>query len=219
MSDELNLQEILQETENDTLKLTPKQTKILEAAIEIFSEKGYNATSTSEIAKRAGVAEGTIFRHYKTKKELLFSIVTPMITKVALPVFANKFVKEVFSPDYDRYDQLLRTLVYERYQFVKKNLPFLKIMLQEMAFHPELKEKLQQQFSQHVYPSFKEKVEHYQKEGQIRDYPVESVIRFVMTSIIGMIVTRLLILPDAEWDDEAEIERTIDFIMYGIHQS
>lgn len=48
--------------------LTPKQAKILQAAVEIFAEKGYAATSTSEIAKRAGVAEGTIFRHYKTKK-------------------------------------------------------------------------------------------------------------------------------------------------------
>lgn len=41
---------------------------VLKAAVKIFSEKGYSAATTSEIAKEAGVAEGTIFRYFKTKK-------------------------------------------------------------------------------------------------------------------------------------------------------
>lgn len=49
-------------------KMTDKQIKIVQAAVEIFSEKGFAGSSTSEIAQKAGVAEGTIFRHYKTKK-------------------------------------------------------------------------------------------------------------------------------------------------------
>ena len=56
-------------------ELTEKQKKIIVSAIQSFAEKGYSATSTSEIAKKAGVAEGTIFRHYKTKKDLLLAIV------------------------------------------------------------------------------------------------------------------------------------------------
>ncbi len=47
--------------------------RILEAAVDMFGEKGYASTSTSEIAKRAGVAEGTIFRYYKTKKRFITS--------------------------------------------------------------------------------------------------------------------------------------------------
>src|SRR5690554_2141452 len=58
---------------NDDVKMTEKQSRIIQAAVEIFSEKGYAASSTSEIAQKAGVAEGTIFRHYKTKKDLLMS--------------------------------------------------------------------------------------------------------------------------------------------------
>lgn len=61
-------------TFEDEEGLTEKQKKIIIAAIESFSEKGYAATSTSEIAKKAGVAEGTIFRHYKTKKIYLYPL-------------------------------------------------------------------------------------------------------------------------------------------------
>lgn len=60
------IEELLAISEED--KLTPKQISILHAAIEVFSEKGYAAAATSEIAQKAGVAEGTIFRYYKTKK-------------------------------------------------------------------------------------------------------------------------------------------------------
>ena len=52
----------------NTDKRNERQMRILEAAVDMFGEKGYASTSTSEIAKRAGVAEGTIFRYYRRKK-------------------------------------------------------------------------------------------------------------------------------------------------------
>ncbi len=48
--------------------MTDKKRRIVEAAIHCFAENGYAATATNTIARRAGVAEGTIFRHFETKK-------------------------------------------------------------------------------------------------------------------------------------------------------
>jgi len=44
---------------------------ILQAAYELFSERGYERTPVSDIAKSAGVAAGTIIYHFKTKENLL----------------------------------------------------------------------------------------------------------------------------------------------------
>lgn len=44
--------------------------KILQAARQVFKDKGYAATRMSEIAGRAGVAVGSIYLHFKTKEEL-----------------------------------------------------------------------------------------------------------------------------------------------------
>ena len=41
---------------------------IFNAAVKVFAQKGYSAATTSEIAREANTAEGTIFRYYKTKK-------------------------------------------------------------------------------------------------------------------------------------------------------
>jgi TetR/AcrR family transcriptional repressor of mexJK operon len=45
--------------------------KILLAAIDLMAEKGYNGTTTKEIAARAGVNEVTLFRHFGSKQKLL----------------------------------------------------------------------------------------------------------------------------------------------------
>ncbi|MYL34878.1 TetR family transcriptional regulator [Pontibacillus yanchengensis] len=218
MSENDIIQEMLL-NEDDDDQLTPKQRKILQAAVEMFAEKGYASTSTSEIAKHAGVAEGTIFRHYKTKKDLLYSIAVPMITKFAAPFFAQHFVRQVFNDQYSEYDELLRRLIHNRFEFAKENIPLLKIVLQEMAFQHEMQVKYKDIFTENVLPRFREVVDHFKEKGQIEDYPTETVIRLTITTIVGFLVTRFIIMPDYPWDDEQEIERTISFIMHGLEKA
>jgi len=54
--------------------MTEKQEKILHSALELFAKEGFKATSTSKVAKHAGVSEGLIFRHYGNKDGLLEAI-------------------------------------------------------------------------------------------------------------------------------------------------
>lgn len=52
-----------------------KKEVILETALDLFAERGYEATPTSLIAKEAGVSEGLIFKHFTNKINLLEEIV------------------------------------------------------------------------------------------------------------------------------------------------
>ena len=54
--------------------MTEKQINILKAALRLFATQGYYATSTSKVAKAAGVSEGLIFRHFGNKEGLLNAI-------------------------------------------------------------------------------------------------------------------------------------------------
>jgi AcrR family transcriptional regulator len=48
-----------------------KEDNIYEAALNLFTTKGFHGTPTSEIAKTAGVANGTLFHYFKTKEDLI----------------------------------------------------------------------------------------------------------------------------------------------------
>ena len=48
--------------------------QILRAARTLFSEQGYGRTTTSALAREAGIAEGTLFRHFKSKEEVLMAL-------------------------------------------------------------------------------------------------------------------------------------------------
>ncbi|MBE9064721.1 TetR/AcrR family transcriptional regulator, partial [cf. Phormidesmis sp. LEGE 11477] len=57
-------------TEADT------QERILKAAQKLFARKGYGGTTTKDLAQAAGVAEGTLFRHFENKKAILVEVAT-----------------------------------------------------------------------------------------------------------------------------------------------
>jgi len=56
--------------------------KIIDAAFELFSTKGYIGTTTKEIAQLANVSEVTVFRHFKTKENIFDAVIQ---TKSFLP--------------------------------------------------------------------------------------------------------------------------------------
>lgn len=49
------------------------QGRLMSAAIELFDEQGYEATTVAEIAERAGLTKRTFFRYFSDKREVLFS--------------------------------------------------------------------------------------------------------------------------------------------------
>ena len=62
---------------------TDKRERILRAAIRVFARKGFYSTRVSEIAKAAGVADGTIYLYFKNKDDVLISIFQDRISRGA----------------------------------------------------------------------------------------------------------------------------------------
>lgn len=51
-----------------------KKDKIIETALQVFAEKGFQEATITEISQKSGVSESTIYDYFRTKEELLFSI-------------------------------------------------------------------------------------------------------------------------------------------------
>lgn len=199
---------------SDETSMTEKQTRIIHAAVEIFADKGYAATSTSEIAQKAGVAEGTIFRHYKTKKDLLLSISASLIRKVVAPLALRDFNKVLDKP-YERFEDFLQAVIRDRKDFASRHLPLLKVLLQEVPFHPELREQFKKMINLTLQRVFKV-MEQFKENGQMIDIPSSSAVRMMGTSVLGYVVIRYVVMPESDWDDDVEIDRLVQFILHGL---
>ncbi len=100
---------------------------ILDAALVVFSTKGYASAATLEIAKEAGVAEMTLFRHFQTKKNLLMESV-----KYGLGISLNE---EEIQENYPSLSELIVHILHQKMSLISKNSPLIKMLIRETLSH------------------------------------------------------------------------------------
>jgi AcrR family transcriptional regulator len=88
-------------------KSEDKRNAILDAATRLFAERGLAAAPTSEISKRAGIAEGTLFTYFETKDDLINSLYRELKLELADAMMSDfprkKNVRTRLRHVWDRY--------------------------------------------------------------------------------------------------------------------
>lgn len=198
-------------------KQTVKQKKIIEVAITLFAEKGYSNTATSEIAKMAGVAEGTIFKHYGTKENLLLSIMVPFI-KDFFPTMADDLIGELMN-DECSFEEFLRAFLTNRNAFFSENKEIFQVFIKEMLYKEELRNELLPYAFEIGSKHLIKVIEAFKQRGEIKeDIPNESVLKMLITVIGGVFISNFVLL-NKHSISENEIEDAIFFILRGLGQS
>lgn len=213
-----NLLDALIEQTKISKKQTDKQQKIIETAIKMFAEKGYANTSTSEIAKAAGVAEGTIFRHYGTKDNLLLSVILPFL-KEALPEMAENVFKEVLTEQTHHFEDFLKGLFKNRIEFVIENKEIFQIIVKELLYSDSLRQEIAPFFAGSVIKRITQAIELFKERGEIKEIPTNRLLKILMTTFGGFLVTHFVLVPTNEkMDIDQEAENLIRFVMDGIRK-
>ena len=115
---------------NRAERAAERRQAIIEAALDEFTSRGFAATRLDDIAKRAGVAKGTIYLHFKDKEsmfeELIRTAIVPLIGRMHAPLpiggsvrdaveaFARAFIEEIAST---RRGDIVRVIVAEGPRF------------------------------------------------------------------------------------------------------
>ncbi|WP_394231766.1 TetR/AcrR family transcriptional regulator [Niallia oryzisoli] len=198
-------------------KNTDKQQKIAETAVKMFAEKGYANTSTSEIAKGAGVAEGTIFRHYGTKDNLLLAVILPFI-KESLPSMAENVIKEVYSED-KSFEEFLKAFLQNRWYFIFDNQELFKVIVKELLYSEDLKKELLPFFSETVLKRLLKIINLYKGRGELSDLPSDKILKMMFTLIAGYFVSSFVLSLEPSTNVPTdEINQLVQFIMNGIRK-
>lgn len=111
------------------------ETRILKAAQKLFARRGYNGTTTRDLAQAAGVAEGTLFRHFENKKAILVAVAT----QGWIEILTDLLTELSEMPSYKAIAQVMRKRMLNLHQ----NADMLRVCFMEAQFHPELSEQIQ----------------------------------------------------------------------------
>lgn len=186
--------------------------KVVLAALQLFSKKGFDGTSTQEIAKTSGMSQATIFKYFKTKEDLLEFIITPLMQNI-FPVYVNDFQKELLSKG-NNIENLIHFVIQNRYRFLVDNREVALIVLSEIL----TKDKVRDKFIELVEERGSDIVQVFMKmaheTGQIRaDIKPETIIRLVVSQILFYFVQNNKVMKSKSDEetkqDLAEIEKVI----------
>jgi len=111
------------------------RTRILQAAQRLFAAKGFEGTTTRDLAQTAGVAEVTLFRHFANKKAILVEVATSGWVDILTDLLTE--LSEMGS--YKAIAQVMRRRMWN----LQKNADTMRVCFMEVQFHPDLRDRIQ----------------------------------------------------------------------------
>lgn len=203
------------ENSPETHGLTEKQLKIFKSAIELFSKKGYANTSTKEIADNAGVSEGSIFKKFKNKEELLFSILNPLSRNI-LPQVVSEFSEQTLQTHYESLEDFISAVVHNRNIFVKENVAVIKIFVDEFIYELRIRDKMIKAIPYDYIKSFNDVLNDLKERNLIIRWSNSEIFRTIFSAYFGYVAEHYLIFPDMKFDETLELKHTIDSIVKAL---
>ncbi len=162
---------------------------IIEAATRLFAVKGFNETSTAEVAKEAGVAQGTLFYHFKTKEGIMLEAFHGIMKTYQAGL--EKAVKEA-ATGLDALEAILRF----HFSFTETNSERFLVVLRDFPFYfaqsdPANRAQVGERILRTV-GLLREALERGRGDGSIREVPVEETAHVLRGLMHGLVRQKLL---------------------------
>lgn len=210
--DSYDIEEFLQDYAKDS---PDKEIRIINAAINAFSEKGFEATRTREIAERAGIAEGTIFRYFSTKDAILERMV-PLLIRVMLPRFTGPIERIIKDHATDSVETILFEILTDRFRMIRDNQKFIKSVVPELIHRAPLLKQMETNVLP-VIDQFVGKVVDYGKARGELDRDLDS--HLVMMQLVGFIFSNAMFGSTDSKQQENDIRTFLQYTMKGWNNS
>lgn len=107
-----------------------RRLQILDSAMKVFVDKGYNGATTQEIAKSANISEVTLFRYFSSKKEIFLEGIEPILMDtLRQSITASRDLET---------GEKLKHIITERIKLISNNHKVIRLILMESQINPEL---------------------------------------------------------------------------------
>jgi TetR/AcrR family transcriptional regulator len=190
--------------------------ELLDAALDLFVEKGFAATRAEEVAARAGVSKGTLFLYFQSKEELFKAVVRENISGRFNEWRAELEVFEGTTPELLAY---CMNSWWERVGLTRAS-GLTKLMMSEAKNFPDIAAFYQQEVIMPGHNLIRAVLQRGMDRGEFRPMDLDYAVYLVVAPMIFLILSRhtagICISSDADLDPKKYIAFQVETILNGI---
>lgn len=192
---------------------TKTRIKILEAAIKLFAENGFNGTTTKQIAEEAGVNEALIFRYFSTKRELYGAIIERKIEEepgIEMPIENHRETKDDWL--------IFRSVGMRMFECVENDPTFMRLLYFSALEGHELSDMFFDTYVEYVRMMLSDYIEQRVSEGAFKNINPLLAARGFIGMIVNYIVVQELFKEKKkkEINKEEVVETFVQIFLHGI---
>lgn len=158
---------------------------ILEAAAQVFTDKGYNGASIRDIADAANVADGTIYNYFANKEALLLALFDRLIDVEQTEAQLDAALSDDLSQMLPNYFGTHLTTVRQHYALFRAVIP-------EVLATPDLRERYYQSFVAPLLDTAAAHIEQRISQGELAAMEPQHAARVIYALFFGLLCLRIL---------------------------
>lgn len=195
-------------SESQAFTGTSKRERILRAAVDVFAEHGYFNAKVAQIAKAAGVADGTIYLYFDGKEDLLITIFREH-TRSYLHSLEQSLA------NINRAEERLRVAVRHHLETLGRDRALAVVSQVELRHSLKFMSLFSQEEVKDYLNVIRKIVEHGQQEGTFRRNVHPQLVAKAIFGVLDEMVTSWM-LSEKDYDLPGQSDQVADFILTGL---
>ena len=193
-------------------QITEKRRKqILKASLDVFSRKGYAAATIPEIARAAGIATGTIYIYYPSKRELFIAVIKNFIITAPLLNLIDNIPKGDITV-------IFKHILQDRFDLLKsETMSQMPSLIGEVQRDPELKALWLEQFLRPFLSRIEAGYRAMTTSGKFRRLEPAVAVRAVGGMFLGFLMLRIMEGDTSPLDRLPQDKVTDDMVNFVLH--
>ena len=173
------------------MRLSDKQKRVLIASLTLFSEIGFEKTTSLDIARRAEVSEGTVFSYFKTKEGILNTLLLLFFDQV-IPETIELFTDQKVLCNDESVTVFFRSMIEDRLNFLINNRDIIKILFSRCLIDSSWFEKTESIVQNNIVTPLNPILDNYKVKGELVNWPNERIIRNIISLMLSYAVPSIL---------------------------
>ena len=173
------------------MRLSDKQKRVLIASLTLFSEIGFEKTTSLDIARRAEVSEGTVFSYFKTKEGILNTLLLLFFDQV-IPETIELFTDQKVLCNDESVTVFFRSMIEDRLNFLINNRDIIKILFSRCLIDSSWFEKTENIVQNNIVTPLNPILDNYKVKGELVNWPNERIIRNIISLMLSYAVPSML---------------------------